>query len=93
MLAQSPRLGAWTSRRPGSTRPRARAFGATIRTLPDRGVSVLLVDHDMGLVLGVCDVVYVVDEGGVIAVGTPAEIRRNERVIAAYLGAAGQGAP
>jgi branched-chain amino acid transport system ATP-binding protein len=47
------------------------------------------VDHDMGLVLSVCDRVVVLDSGTVIAQGTPAEIRGDDRVIAAYLGHAG----
>ena len=46
----------------------------------------LLVDHDMALVLNVCDLVYVLDTGRVIACGTPSEIRRNPDVLRAYLG-------
>ena len=59
-----------------------------LRTLPEHGVSVLLVDHDMGLVLGVCDRVVVLDVGAVIADGTPEQIRGDEGVVEAYLGAA-----
>ncbi len=58
-----------------------------LRTVRDRGVGVLLIDHDMDLVLEVCDRVYVLDFGRLIASGTPAEIRANARVIDAYLGA------
>jgi branched-chain amino acid transport system ATP-binding protein len=46
----------------------------------------LLVDHDMGLVLTVCDEVYVLDFGDVIAHGSPEEIRKSDLVISAYLG-------
>ena len=63
-------------------------LGRRLRTMPaDHGVSVFLIDHDMGLVLGVCDRLMVLDFGKQIALGTPAEIRADERVIEAYLGA------
>ena len=60
-----------------------------LRQVIDYGISVLLVDHDMGLVLNVCDRIHVIDFGKTIAVGTPEEIRTNEAVIGAYLGATG----
>jgi branched-chain amino acid transport system ATP-binding protein len=62
------------------------ALGRRLRTLPDHGVSVLLIDHDMGLVLSVCDRVIVLDFGNLIAAGTAAEIRADPRVVEAYLG-------
>jgi branched-chain amino acid transport system ATP-binding protein len=65
------------------------ALGRRLRTLPEHGVTVLLIDHDMGLVLGICDRVLVLDFGNVIAAGTPAEIRANPGVIDAYLGSSG----
>ena len=61
-------------------------LGGRIRSLVDGGTSVLLIDHDMGLVLTVCDYLYVLDFGELIAEGTPAEIRSNPVVISAYLG-------
>lgn len=58
-----------------------------IRDIRDRfSVAIFLIEHDMSLVMGVCERLYVLDYGTIIASGTPDEIRRNERVIAAYLG-------
>jgi branched-chain amino acid transport system ATP-binding protein len=64
------------------------AFGRHLRRVADRGTGMLLIDHDMGLVLGVCDKVVVLDFGRVIACGTPDEVRRNRKVVEAYLGTA-----
>ena len=60
-----------------------------LRQVIDYGISVLLVDHDMGLVLNVSDRIHVIDFGKTIAIGTPDEIRDNPAVIGAYLGTSG----
>ena len=67
--------------------PRETADAAKmVRRIRDTGVTVLLVEHDMAAVMGLCDRIVVLDQGTSIAEGTPAEIRSNQRVIEAYLG-------
>ena len=57
-----------------------------IRAIRNRGITVLLIEHDMNLVMRVCDRLVVLEYGAVIAEGTPDEIKRNPQVIEAYLG-------
>ena len=57
-----------------------------LRKIADLGISVILVEHDMTLVMGISDHVVVLDAGTVIAQGTPVEVRHNPRVLKAYLG-------
>jgi branched-chain amino acid transport system permease protein len=66
-------------------------LGLALRALADGGQSTLLIDHDMGLVLGICDRVVVLEFGRVIADGPPEVVRHDERVIAAYLGGGASG--
>jgi ABC-type branched-subunit amino acid transport system ATPase component/branched-subunit amino acid ABC-type transport system permease component len=64
----------------------SRWLGERLRAIRDAGTTILMVDHDMGLVLDVCDRIVVLNLGRVVAVGTPAEIERNDDVKRAYLG-------
>lgn len=64
-------------------------LGLELRRIVESGTPILMVDHDMGLVLSVSDRIHVLEFGKLIASGTPGEIRKDERVIAAYLGGSG----
>ena len=89
-LIARPRLVLLDEPASGQTERETEAFGVLLRRLvDDEGVTVLLVEHDMTLVMEVCDHVHVLDFGQVIAHGTPDEVRADERVLAAYLGAPG----
>ncbi|MDT4941269.1 MAG: hypothetical protein QOI78_8234 [Actinomycetota bacterium] len=62
------------------------ALGELLKRLAERGTAILMVEHDMDLVMGVCDTIHVLEFGKVIATGTAAEIRSDRKVQAAYLG-------
>jgi branched-chain amino acid transport system ATP-binding protein len=62
-------------------------FASVVRSVRDeRGAGILLIDHNMALVMAVCDRIHVLDQGRTLVEGTPAEVRRNLDVAAAYLG-------
>ena len=70
----------------GMTGAEKDVIGGLIRSIRDRGVTVLLVEHDMRVVMGLSDTVIVLDHGAVIAEGTPAVVQSHPDVIRAYLG-------
>lgn len=62
------------------------ALGALITRVKKRGVTMMLVEHDMSLAMAICDKLIVLDQGSKLAEGTPREIQNNEAVMSAYLG-------
>jgi branched-chain amino acid transport system ATP-binding protein len=86
-LALEPRLVLLDEPAAGLDTDESLELGQKLQAMPrEHGVTVFLIDHDMGLVLSVCDQLMVLDFGRQIASGTPTEIRQNQDVIEAYLG-------
>jgi branched-chain amino acid transport system ATP-binding protein len=85
-LAARPKLVLLDEPAAGLDTAESQTLGRELRGLLDHDMTVFLIDHDMGLVLNVCDYIYVLDFGRLIARGTPGEVRANPSVIAAYLG-------
>jgi branched-chain amino acid transport system ATP-binding protein len=85
-LASEPQLICLDEPAAGLDTAESEALGRELRAAVSESMSMLLVDHDMGLVLGVSDYVYVLEFGKLIAQGRPDEVRRDPAVIAAYLG-------
>ncbi len=85
-LAAKPKLVLLDEPAAGLDTAESQTLGAHLRDFLTKDITVFLIDHDMGLVLNVCDYIYVLDFGRIIAHGTPAEVRANPAVIAAYLG-------
>jgi branched-chain amino acid transport system ATP-binding protein len=87
-IAMRPRLLCLDEPAAGLDTSESEELGRRLRRLADGGTSMLLVDHDMGLVLGICDQIFVLEFGQVIAAGPPDAVRRDARVVTAYLGSA-----
>jgi branched-chain amino acid transport system ATP-binding protein len=85
-LAARPRVLLLDEPAAGLNTAESRNLGERLRAIVEAGTTVLLVDHDMDLVLNACHQVHVIEGGRHIASGTPAEVRRSEQVVAAYLG-------
>jgi branched-chain amino acid transport system ATP-binding protein len=87
-LATKPRVLLLDEPAAGQDTDETERFSAVLRYLAQDGLAILLVEHDMELVMNVCDSVVVLDYGRVICNGTPATVRADAEVQAAYLGTA-----
>jgi branched-chain amino acid transport system ATP-binding protein len=90
-LATGPRMLLLDEPAAGLNPAETKDIDRLIQKVAETGVTVLLVEHDMRLVMGVSDHILVLDYGCKLAEGTAAEVRRDPEVIAAYLGAQGAG--
>ena len=85
-LATEPKLLALDEPAAGMNTTETESLKALLQTIRASGITVLLIEHDVKLILGLCDRVAVLDYGKKIAEGMPEEVRHNSAVIAAYLG-------
>jgi branched-chain amino acid transport system ATP-binding protein len=90
-LATEPRFVLMDEPAAGLTEAEVPDLAAVVRSVrDDHGVGVLLIDHNVTLILDVCDRIHVLDQGRTLAEGTPEEIRKNIDVANAYLGGSGR---
>lgn len=85
-VAARPRLVCMDEPAAGLNSEESRRFGRRLKSIAETGISILLVDHDMGMIFDVCDEIYVLDFGRLLTSGTPEHVREDPLVVEAYLG-------
>jgi branched-chain amino acid transport system ATP-binding protein len=89
-LATKPRVLLLDEPASGQDEQETEAFANLLLDLAHEGMAILMVEHDVALVMRVCEWIHVLDFGAILAVGTPDEIQQNQAVLEAYLGAAAE---
>jgi branched-chain amino acid transport system ATP-binding protein len=92
-IAMEPRLLCLDEPAAGLDTHESENLGQRLRQIANAGTTTLLIDHDMGLVMTICDRITVLEFGKVIAAGPPDEVRRDPRVVTAYLGSGARAEP